>query len=308
VNRTRGRKLIAGGAALLAFGIIATGAVLWDRHNIGPSAANDPAAAAASEVAKARDALPSTTPSSAEPAADDVASAPPQPPELANNPLYRVGKLPVSHCAQPEQEPTSLANVRAFDTELLGCLNKVWAPAIRKAGFKFQPPKLVVVKGRSPSSPCDVDDGDAYYCGDTIYVDATADLDGWTYDQGRTLAYMTFLLGHEYGHHVQALTGILAAEYKWELPVSGVDLALQGSRRVELQADCLSGVLLGAVQDSYLLVDEDLGDWQAIVGSFVDPRRDHGNTENAGNWSIAGFDTADPKACNTFTAAPSLVS
>jgi predicted metalloprotease len=297
--------LIAGGAALLAFGILATGAILWDRHNVDPS----PAAATASEVAKARDALPSTTPSSAEPAADDVASAPPQPPELTKNSIYRVGKLPASRCAEPEQEPTSLADVRAFYTELLGCLNKAWAPAIRKAGFTFQPPKLVVVKGQSPSSPCNVDDGVAYYCGDTIYIDAQADLTDWAeYDQGRVLARMTMLLGHEYGHHVQALTGILKAVYKWDLPVSGVDLTLQESRRVELQANCLSGVYLGADQDWFPVTDDYLDDWQAIVRSFEDPDRDHGNTENAGNWSIAGYDAADPKACNTFTAAAPFVS
>jgi uncharacterized protein len=128
--------LIAGGAALLAFGIIAVGAISWDRHQLGqadPEAST--AAAEASEAAKARAELPITTPSSADPAADDVASAPPQPARLTNNPLYRVGKLRATGCIQPQQEPTSVANVRAFQTELLGCLNRAWAPAIRKAGF-----------------------------------------------------------------------------------------------------------------------------------------------------------------------------
>ncbi|WP_166678483.1 neutral zinc metallopeptidase [Kribbella voronezhensis] len=309
MNRTRGRKLIAGGAALLAFGIIAVGAISWDRHQLAQADPQASAAAAeASEAAKARAALPSTTPSSADPTADDVAAAPPQPAQLTKNPLYRVGKLPATGCTQPEQEPTSVANVRAFQTELLGCLNRAWAPVIRKAGFTFKPPKLVVVKGKSPSSPCDTDDSDAYYCGDTIYVDATAFLDGWRYNQGETLAYLTFLLDHEYGHHIQALTGILRAEYQWQLPLSGVDLSLQGSRRIELQANCLSGVSLGADQDTYLLGNQDLTDWQALVRNFIDPKRDHGSTENAANWSLTGYDTANPKACNTFTAPTPLVA
>lgn len=299
----RGQRLIAGGAALLAFGIIATVAIRWDRQTV---AHTDPAAAEASEVAKAREAVPSTTPSSAPPDADDPVSPPPQPAVLTKNPLYRIGKLPAIGCSQPMQEPTSLVNVRAFETELLSCMNRLWRPAIQHAGFKFQPPKLIVVKGVSPSSPCDVYDRDAYYCGDTIYVDATTVLDAWKDNQGETLAYLTFLLGHEYGHHVQKLTGILEAEYQWQLP--RVDLTLLGSRRVELQANCLSGVFLGAVQDTYLVVDEDLSDWQAVVQNFIDPDRDHGSTANAATWSTTGYDAADPKACNTFIAAAPFVA
>jgi predicted metalloprotease len=300
----RGQKLIVGGAALLAFGIIATGAIIWDRHAVS---AVDPAAAEASEAAKARAAVPTTTPS---PTADDVASAPPQPVELAKNPIYRVGRLSASRCPQPKQRPTTLANARAFYTELLGCLNKAWAPAIRKSGFTFTPPKLVVVNGQSPSSPCDVTDSTAYYCdNDTIYIDASYDIADWAkYGDDRVLALMTMILGHEYGHHVQRLTGILRGVGQWDLHLNGVDLALQESRRLELQANCFSGVYLGADQDWYPVTDSYLTDWQAVVRSFIDPKRDHGSTENAGNWSIAGYDAADPKACNTFTAAAPFVA
>jgi predicted metalloprotease len=300
----RGQKLIAGGAALLAFGIIAAVAIGWDRHTVGTV---DPGAAEASEAARARAALPTTTPT---PTADDVASAPPQPAELARNPIYRVGRLPASRCREPEQEPTTLANARAFYTELLDCLNKAWAPAIRKAGFTFTPPKLVVVKGQSPSSPCNVTDSTAYYCdNDTIYIDASYDLADWAkYGDDEVLALMTVILGHEYGHHVQMLTGILKGVSQWDLHLNGVDLALQESRRLELQADCFSGVYLGADQDWFPVTGDYLTDWQAVVRSFIDPKRDHGNNENAGNWSIAGYDAADPKACNTFTAAAPFVA
>lgn len=300
----RGQKLIAGGAALLAFGIIAAVAIGWDRHTVGTV---DPGAAEASEAARARAALPTTMPT---PTADDVASAPPQPAELARNPIYRVGRLPASRCREPEQEPTTLANARAFYTELLDCLNKAWAPAIRKAGFTFTPPKLVVVKGQSPSSPCNVTDSTAYYCdNNTIYIDASYDLTDWAkYGDNKVLALMTMILGHEYGHHVQMLTGILKGVAQWDLHLNGVDLALQESRRLELQADCFSGVYLGADQDWFPVSGDYLNDWQAVVRSSIDPKRDHGNNENAGNWSIAGYDAADPKACNTFTAAAPFVA
>jgi hypothetical protein len=136
---------------------------------------SDADATAASEAAKARSGLPTTADT---PGSDSTAptSAPSLPTALTRNPIYRVGKLPSAKCAEPAYEPTSLANARAYFTQYVACLNKAWAPAIRKAGFTFRPPKLVVVLGRSPSSPCTVDDGRDYYCGGTIYMDAETHL------------------------------------------------------------------------------------------------------------------------------------
>ena len=51
-------------------------------------------------------------------------------------------------------------------------------------------PKLVVVLGKSPSSPCDFDDGQAYYCGDTIYMDAKVDITTYQEDPDWARAWM----------------------------------------------------------------------------------------------------------------------
>ena len=50
-------------------------------------------------------------------------------------------------------QETSLAKVRAYYTQALGCLNKAWAPAIRKAGYQFWAPQLQVYSGKSSTSP-----------------------------------------------------------------------------------------------------------------------------------------------------------
>jgi hypothetical protein len=150
---------------------------------------SDADAAAASEAAKARSGLPTTADT---PGRDSTAptSAPPLPTALTRNPIYRVGKLPSAKCAEPAYEPTSLTNARAYFTQYVACLNKAWAPVIRKAGFTFRPPKLVVVLGQSPSSPCTVDDGRDYYCGGTIYMDAKTHLALYREDPDEALAWM----------------------------------------------------------------------------------------------------------------------
>jgi hypothetical protein len=125
-------------AACLLFALLATGCAQDEQ-----TASSDADVAAASEAIKARSELPSSTPSSPSEEPSVEISVPQQPATLAKNPLYRIGQLPASRCAEPEYEPTSLASVRAYYSELLACMNKAWAPAIHKAGFTFRPPKVV---------------------------------------------------------------------------------------------------------------------------------------------------------------------
>jgi hypothetical protein len=267
---------------------------------------SDADAAAASEAAKARSGLPTTADT---PGSDSTAptSAPPLPTALTRNPIYRVGKLPSAKCAEPAYEPTSLANARAYFTQYVACLNKAWAPAIRKAGFTFRPPKLVVVLGQSPSSPCTVDDGRDYYCGGTIYMDAETHLALYREDPDEALAWMALAIGHEYGHHVQALTGVFAALYDREVTLNGVDAHLEDTRRMELQASCYSGVYIGADRNYFPVSLEWLDAWGLVIRNTIDDEHDHGKGENHEYWTTAGFDAASPAACNTYTVASSLV-
>jgi hypothetical protein len=247
---TRGPGLIA---ACLLVALLITGCTKEDQ------AASSEAEAAVSEAAKARSAVATGSPSAPSEDPSAQVSVLPQPSELAKNPLYSVGKLPASRCPEPQHAPTSLASARAYYTEFLGCLNKAWVRAIRKARFSFQPPKLVVTEGRSASSPCEYTDGLAYYCDGTIYMDAATDIAYYKENQERTRIWMAFNFAHEYGHHVQAMTGILKAWYERGVTLNGVDAALEESRRAELQASCLAGVYLGA----------DRG-WFPITGDWVD--------------------------------------
>ena len=260
----------------------------------------------ASEVAKARAGV-TTTPDTPGAGSTAPVTEPPMPKALAANPLYRIGKLPSSGCAEPAYPATTLANVRAYFTQYVACLNKAWGPAIRKAGFTFRPPKLVVVLGQSPSSPCDFEDGRDYLCGDTIYMDAETHIQYYKENPAWARAWMALEIGHEYGHHVQVLTGILNARYQRDKTLNGVDIQLEDSRRTELQASCLSAVYLGADRKDFPVTPEWEYSWDLATRETTDDRHDHGDAASHGYWTYAGISAGNPAACNTYTAASSLV-
>jgi hypothetical protein len=230
---------------------------------------------------------------------------------VAQNPLYRVGRLPASRCKEPSVRPTSVTNVRRYYTEYLACLNKVWKPVIEKAGFAFVPPRLDIFTGKTRTA-CDVQDSAAYCGGGTISMNATFDITNYRkYNKLWTRTTMAHLVAHEYGHHIQRLTGISEASATRSSYLNGVDAPLQESRRIELQASCLSGVYLGADR-SYFPVS---GTWRqrwlwtiSHRGDEWGTQRDHGNSKSHSRWTRRGFDAASPAACNTFTASAASVS
>ncbi|MBB5978924.1 neutral zinc metallopeptidase [Kribbella solani] len=230
---------------------------------------------------------------------------------LAQNPLYRVGRLPASRCKEPAVRPTSVANVRKYYAEFLRCLDKVWKPVVEKAGFTFQPVRLEVFTGKTRTL-CSVQDS-AAYCGQgTISMSADFDIRNYRKsDKLWTRATMAHLAAHEYAHHIQRLTGISAASSIRTNYLNGVDAPLQESRRLELQASCLSGAYLGADRSYFPVSGAWRERWRWAISHRGDEwgtQRDHGSSKNHSRWTRRGFDAAAPSACNTFTASAATVS
>jgi predicted metalloprotease len=121
-----------------------------------------------------------------------------------------------------------------------------------------------------------------------------------------------YIVAHEYGHHVQNMTGI-------EGRVRGAQQQFPGSTNefsvaLELQADCFAGAWASSVAERGLFdradeIDEALHAAEAVgddrimeaAGQEVDPESfTHGSAEQRRRWFDVGFTTGDPEQCLTF--------
>jgi uncharacterized protein len=127
-----------------------------------------------------------------------------------------------------------------------------------------------------------------------------------------------YVVAHEFGHHVQNLTGQNDRVRTREGPDSD-------AVRLELQADCLAGVwaahattappgggepIIAEITDDDISegIDaaEKIGDdyIQERFGGGVNPESwTHGSSEQRVRWFRVGLDSGDPARCDTFAAA-----
>jgi predicted metalloprotease len=119
-----------------------------------------------------------------------------------------------------------------------------------------------------------------------------------------------YVIAHEVGHHVQALTGIADKVQSSQQRVSRTEgNALQVA--MELQADCYAGVWAAANRDRMEPgdVEEGLRAAQAIGDDTLQkaagqrPVPDsftHGSSAQRQMWLKRGLDSGDPAQCDTF--------
>ncbi len=158
-----------------------------------------------------------------------------------------------------------------------------------------------------------------FYCpaDSTVYLDLTFfdQLTGQLGAQGGDAAE-AYVLAHEFGHHVQNLTGVMR-----QVQGSGQGTGPKSAGvRLELQADCYAGAWFKhATEDPDSPISEvskdDLNraaDAASAVGDDriqektqgqVNPESwTHGSAEQRQKWLSRGFTTGDPNACDTFAA------
>ena len=120
-----------------------------------------------------------------------------------------------------------------------------------------------------------------------------------------------YVIGHEYGHHIQNLLGTMGKVRTQQ----GAD---SDAVRLELQADCYAGMWTSYAEDSELItldegdITEALDSAKAVgddriqqkSGQGVDPEGwTHGSSEQRMAWFTRGYEEGTLKACDTFSAS-----
>ena len=180
------------------------------------------------------------------------------------------------------------------------------------AGVQYAPARLVLFASATHSGCGPAEDTGPFYCGAdrTVYLDVSF-FQALARHAGVGPFGQAYIVGHELGHHVQFVTGVShrVAALDQQNPTG----ANARSVRVELQADCLSGVWAHSSQARGQLSDADLADAlkaAMLVGDDFQQRAaghvpdsslwTHGSSAQRQEWLTTGFESGRPASCDTF--------
>ncbi|MFD7159786.1 neutral zinc metallopeptidase [Kribbella sp. NPDC059898] len=235
---------------------------------------------------------------------------------LQQNKIYAAGAVVSVSCKEPAIKPNSQSTILRYYQALLPCLNNAWAPIVKKAGYDFRSPKVKLQTSQvTDDEDCTGESDTAYYCSadESINISWKEDLKYYKAEPQAARVWMLDTMAHEYGHHVQQMTEMITASFSREGWTKSKAMKLEWARRRELQATCFGAAFLGANKQSLGLSGEKLKTWQWEAqhsGDEYNPEkiRDHGSRKSNWAWSGPAFTSANPKDCNTFSAAAAKVS
>ena len=222
----------------------------------------------------------------------------------ATNPLTQPVSMDRNGCPLPPWTKTDegMAVLLTAETK---CLDDSWRLVFDQLKLPFTAPKLVLTDkvtaddcGRPPEQ-------NSFYCEGTIYLVPSSYL---TTNAGSAAvpAAAVSLLAHEYGHHLQQLSGTLQAVTAQIRDAGvGTPAALDLSRRTELQAQCLSGMFVGTHFDGPSTAAARTDNYTRGDAPGAVP--DHGTPKNFGDWFTVGAQRNSLQDCNTWSAPPDAV-
>lgn len=192
----------------------------------------------------------------------------------------------------------------------LSSLNKTWAPVFQQAGVEFRRPKLVFYS-QMGSSGCGTAQSamGPFYCPEDhgIYID-TDFYSQMDRELGATGQFARdYVIAHEYGHHIQRLTGI--SDQVRSAQQQSPSRANQLSVRLELQADCYAGVWAAKNRDrlepgdmeSGLNAAHQIGDDVLMRNAGRRPSPEaftHGSAEQRMTWLRKGMENPNDSVCD----------
>jgi Predicted metalloprotease len=240
---------------------------------------------------------------------------------LQKNPVYRQAPAIPTDCALSEIDMTKASRTALENhlNELTACLVKVWRTPLATAGFELPRPPVTVYNGAVTTKCGRLDDINAVYCSADQQIYYSTQL--WKIfpaDQQKDRFVVETVLAHEFGHTIQARTGILISSMAWEQRAEEQDSSSAAnvySRRLEVQADCFSGMFSHAVAQSSGLSSRELTNLREVIYNLGDDvltgqagyDGDHGSGKARKTWFTNGQAGTSMAACNTYTASEKAV-
>jgi predicted metalloprotease len=196
-------------------------------------------------------------------------------------------------------------------------VNDVWSAKLSG----YTPPRVVLYE-QGTSTGCGFGQSamGPFYCPNdqTVYLDLSfwRDMETQLGASGADFA-RAYVIAHEFGHHVQTLTGASQQVRDAQQRAGGQAEANQYSVALELQADCYAGVWArnaAVVSDGAVALESGdleegmktanaIGDdtLQKRGGGRVSPENfTHGSSAQRVEWLQRGYQSGDPGQCDTF--------
>ena len=204
-----------------------------------------------------------------------------------------------------------------FASQILRSTEVVWTDTFKLMGRTYENPKLRLFRDSYPTA-CGQGEAAAgpFYCPNDriVYLDlGFFDLMTRQLNAPGQFAH-AYVIGHEVGHHVQNLLGILGkVDAQREHSSSAQSNAL--SVKIELQADCFAGVWARRAQqeqgwrlqpgdiETALNAASQIGDdtlQKKARGTVVPESFTHGSSAQRVSWFKRGIDSGDLNQCDTF--------
>jgi predicted metalloprotease len=209
---------------------------------------------------------------------------------------------------------------------ILGEIDDRWSEIFQAGGQTYRGPRIVLFRNATNGGRCGMAQSamGPFYCppDQKIFLDTGFFRDVETRFRGCsgnackfTAAY---IIAHEAGHHIQNLLGILpkVTAQQQQLQQSGNKAAANALQvRVELQADCLSGVWVNREEkkrpgfleagdiDAALTTASAIGDdtlQRQATGRVVPDSFTHGSAAQRKQWFMTGYQQGTVQSCNTF--------
>ncbi|MGC2778419.1 MAG: neutral zinc metallopeptidase [Bradyrhizobium sp.] len=208
---------------------------------------------------------------------------------------------------------------------VLGEIDDRWSEIFQASGQSYTGPKIVLFRNSTNGGRCGMAQSamGPFYCPPDrqIFLDTGFFREVETRFRGCSGSACKFtaayIIAHEAGHHIQNLLGILPRVTRLQQQSGSKAEANALQVKVELQADCLSGVWVnreakkrpGFLEegdiDSALTTASAIGDdtlQRQATGRVVPDSFTHGSAAQRKRWFMVGYQQGTVQACNTFGA------